>query len=322
MSNFKLAAMGGTFDRLHKGHRTLLKFAFDTANEVYLGITVDNMNFSKQYSYCIQPYNERIEGVKNYLTEIGKLKQVRLFELKDIYGPTLSDFSIDCLVCSPLTKSGADYINKERTERSLSTLPIAVCEMERDSEGDYISSTRIRKGEINREGFVYKNLLKQDIKLSQRQKDKVKIPFGELLRDPSREDILKYVSLAPKVIAVGDYVSSFLVRNTISVDTFIFDSKTKRRNVEKPVEEILNKDNLDSCLNLAGGISKEFSEAIENSLNISRHLKVEGEEDLAVVPVTLLSPLGTCIFYGQPNEGMVAVTVTEEKKEWCKKFLE
>jgi len=48
---------------------------------------------------------------------------------------------------------------------------------------------------------------------------------------------------------------------------------------------------------------------------------VDGEEDLAVLPVLLIAPLGFSIFYGQPNEGLVQVQVTEENKEQAYQFV-
>jgi uncharacterized protein (UPF0218 family) len=32
-------------------------------------------------------------------------------------------------------------------------------------------------------------------------------------------------------------------------------------------------------------------------------------------------PLGSVIAYGQPHEGLVVVTVSEEKREWARGFL-
>lgn len=41
---------------------------------------------------------------------------------------------------------------------------------------------------------------------------------------------------------------------------------------------------------------------------------VSGEEDLAVIPCILLSPLETLVLYGQPDKGMVEIEVTLEIK--------
>ncbi len=41
---------------------------------------------------------------------------------------------------------------------------------------------------------------------------------------------------------------------------------------------------------------------------------VDGEEDLAVIPCVLFADEGDVVLYGQPDEGIVAVEVSEEKK--------
>jgi hypothetical protein len=62
---------------------------------------------------------------------------------------------------------------------------------------------------------------------------------------------------------------------------------------------------------LLGAVREAFREG-----NKSRKvILVEGEEDLAVLAVLLVSPLGYVIFYGQPNAGLVKVSITEDIKE-------
>jgi len=42
---------------------------------------------------------------------------------------------------------------------------------------------------------------------------------------------------------------------------------------------------------------------------------VRGEEDLAALPAILLAPEGSVVLYGQPDEGVVFVSITKSKKE-------
>ncbi len=48
---------------------------------------------------------------------------------------------------------------------------------------------------------------------------------------------------------------------------------------------------------------------------------MEGEEDLLVLPLLAEMPLGSVIAYGQPHEGLVVVTVSEERRDWARRFL-
>jgi pantetheine-phosphate adenylyltransferase len=40
-AKFKVAAVGGTFDELHKGHRALLMKAFEVGEKVLIGLCLD-----------------------------------------------------------------------------------------------------------------------------------------------------------------------------------------------------------------------------------------------------------------------------------------
>ncbi|HMK82220.1 MAG TPA: DUF359 domain-containing protein, partial [Candidatus Bathyarchaeia archaeon] len=42
---------------------------------------------------------------------------------------------------------------------------------------------------------------------------------------------------------------------------------------------------------------------------------VDGEEDLLVLVVIAVAPVGSLVVYGQPNEGIVLVNVTLAKKK-------
>lgn len=42
---------------------------------------------------------------------------------------------------------------------------------------------------------------------------------------------------------------------------------------------------------------------------------VDGEEDLLVIPCIIEAPIGSLILYGQPNKGIVVITVSEELKQ-------
>ncbi|MBM3292454.1 DUF359 domain-containing protein [Candidatus Bathyarchaeota archaeon] len=56
-------------------------------------------------------------------------------------------------------------------------------------------------------------------------------------------------------------------------------------------------------------------------LNKKLAIIVEGEEDLLVLPLMADMPLGSVIIYGQPNEGLVIITITEERQNWARNFI-
>ena len=48
---------------------------------------------------------------------------------------------------------------------------------------------------------------------------------------------------------------------------------------------------------------------------------IDGEEDLLVLPLMVYMPNDSIIIYGQPREGMVVITLDDERRAWAKKFL-
>jgi pantetheine-phosphate adenylyltransferase len=69
---------------------------------------------------------------------------------------TLSEGCVEALVVSRETEPMAHRINQERARRGLKPLEIVVIEMVPSENHAPISTTRIRKGEIDREGKLIK----------------------------------------------------------------------------------------------------------------------------------------------------------------------
>ena len=71
--------------------------------------------------------------------------------------------------------------------------------------------------------------------------------------------------------------------------------------------------------NLAGKISHGVFEKLislsDSFMKKKTIFLIDGEEDLVVLPLILILPLNSLIFYGQPQEGLVMITVSEEIKK-------
>jgi hypothetical protein len=75
--------------------------------------------------------------------------------------------------------------------------------------------------------------------------------------------------------------------------------------------------------NPPGTISDELVRAIRDAVGDPPALIfVEGEEDLAVLPLVLEAPLGAVILYGQPGEGVVLREVDREAKALAAAFVD
>ena len=79
-----------------------------------------------------------------------------LFSLDDPYGTTIYDEDIEAIVVSEETEPTAVKINEIRVSKGMKPLDIVVVSFVLAYDGTPISSTRIRRGEINQNGIFLK----------------------------------------------------------------------------------------------------------------------------------------------------------------------
>ena len=151
---FETVAVGGTFDEFHKGHRALLKKAFEVGNHVLIGLCSDDFVKKLRKPHKIVPYEKRLEELKRFLRKRGVLERAEIFPLNDPYGVTVSRNRIDAIVVSKETEPRAHEINEKRKSKGMPPLKIAVIDMILAEDYFPISSTRIWLGEIDREGHL------------------------------------------------------------------------------------------------------------------------------------------------------------------------
>ena len=154
--------------------------------------------------------------------------------------------------------------------------------------------------------------------LPENQRKYFKQPLDILYSDPLEiSQIIKKISkdtIVPKIISVGDVATQTLFYNSVKPDLAVIDEKVQRKKIE-PSEylgfEIRNAENP------AGSITKEAWSEIQRAIKYDENriiIKISGEEDLLVFPVILEAPYNSKVLYGQPNEGLVIVTITKEVK--------
>lgn len=148
----RLVTVGGTFDVLHKGHWFLLEEAFKVAEKVLIGLTTDEFAEALHKPHFVDRYEKRLSDIKNFLKERKLTKRAEILPLRDPYGITIESTEIEGIVVSEETEPRAEEINRLRAAKHLKPLLIFCIKMILAEDGTPISSTRIRRQEVDRYG--------------------------------------------------------------------------------------------------------------------------------------------------------------------------
>jgi pantetheine-phosphate adenylyltransferase len=156
LKRFEKVAVGGTFDELHRGHKTLLVKAFEIGEHVLIGLSSYDLVSKMSKPHLTASYEEREAGVRGWLKDLGLQDRAEIVPLFDAFGSTIKDPQIGALVVSEETKPTAEKINERRKNLGLPLLEIVTINMVPSQNCGPISTTRIRKGEMDREGRLLK----------------------------------------------------------------------------------------------------------------------------------------------------------------------
>lgn len=145
---YQVVAVGGTFDRLHAGHRLLLTAAaWACRKTLRIGITSESLLISKKYKEFIASLEDRSKAAKDFAMQVKPtLSEIKISELKDPAGPTATDPSIEAIVVSTETANGARKINEVRASAGLNRMAIIEVDV-LDTQGQKLSSSALREAE-------------------------------------------------------------------------------------------------------------------------------------------------------------------------------
>lgn len=154
MRQFRKVAVGGTFDQLHKGHKALLNKAFEVGDRVIIGVTSDSFVSKLDKQHHTAPFENRKRELEAYLTEQGLIDRAEIIRLENSFGITTTRMDLDAIVVSQETERIAHIINAKRASAGNKPLQIIVVTMVPAENHTPISTTRIRRGEIDRNGHL------------------------------------------------------------------------------------------------------------------------------------------------------------------------
>jgi hypothetical protein len=155
-------------------------------------------------------------------------------------------------------------------------------------------------------------------------RDQLKNPLGNLVsdNDPNKENIIKKISAESVLITVGDKTTENILQLGFKPQIQIIDGLEKRNQRIVPTDDTINT-NL-SCKNPPGEITEESMQIIKKAFSSEPPVRiiVDGEEDLLVIPACIFAPKNSVVMYGQPNEGLVIVTITPKIRAKVQKILD
>ncbi len=151
---FKKLALGGTFDGIHKGHEKLISGAFKISEFVLIGISDDDFVKKIKKFHSVDSYEKRKKSMKKFLRERNFENRSEIIPLKNEYGPAIDDESIDSIIVSKESERTAYDINKIRLEKGIPPLSIISIELVLADNGKPISTTRIKKKKIDKNGHL------------------------------------------------------------------------------------------------------------------------------------------------------------------------
>ncbi len=274
----------------------------------------------------IQPTEVREARLREYLSDckLEDIVEVKALSKKDellkIRG-SLNFLMYEGPCCTEI-QSGALELRKQKlsVEDTIEFLkPV------RANDGEKIASARIRRGEIDRQGCKLVGTTESPRLLQVDKRSELKQPKGDLYctRDcvPEREVVRRLNDETPEVvITVGDVTTATILEEGFTPQVMLIDGITKRGKYDR--EFVAEKEYL--IYNPAAVIYPEAWSTIATAIDNEKTtlISVDGEEDLLGFPAVLLAPEGSVVLYGQPNEGVVWVPVTEENQSIARKLLE
>jgi len=124
---FDGVVLGGTYDRLHAGHKMMLTVAtLICRKHMEIGVTSVTLLGNKKFKELIEPYDVRATCVQEFVKTLNPdpALNIVMIRLEEPYANTMTSRILQAIVVSPETEKVGAHINEVRSKSNL--LPLHV----------------------------------------------------------------------------------------------------------------------------------------------------------------------------------------------------
>ena len=159
-------------------------------------------------------------------------------------------------------------------------------------------------------------------------------PIGEFFTGnqvDSTKMAIEYINTLgkPFTLTVGDFCSKTLLEQGFYPDIILFDETTRRKkdiSLELSSYQLRNATNPKEWIFMSAWNVIRQSIAFSTSTNCRIAVRIDGEEDLLIIPAIISLPIGSIVIYGQPpintEEGIVVVSISSSLKDRVTNLLQ
>jgi len=161
------------------------------------------------------------------------------------------------------------------------------------------------------------------LELQTELRDALKDPLG-----PVETDTGAVLEAAGRpLVTVGDIVTYHVLEAGTTPGVALVDERTKRASVDDEVSSTVNNASFDrvrTVVNPPATLTADLLETVRAAIDDdgTTLVRVDGEEDLAALPAIGAVPDGASVLYGQPDEGVVHVTVDGDVRRRVRSLLD
>ena len=147
--SFENVVLGGTFDRIHAGHKLLLAMsALCAQKRLLVGVSRGPLLDNKELKDLVHPIALRTRRLFRTLYSMRPSVAYQIVPIDDPFGPSITDPNLQCIVVSKETERGGQSVNKRRVEKGMNSIHVDVVDLvgpEDSDEANKVSSTGLRK---------------------------------------------------------------------------------------------------------------------------------------------------------------------------------